>query len=153
MAVYVFYSKYISMENFALLDPVHITKVFGHLSIFQMETTSVVPVYCLYDVTVPKTKSFTPRGAKSYLKDFTSKEKGSRNENERDAPESVAVEVHDPQAYRKIIMTRERGSVLHLIQENVSIFHGCMVWIEKSVTRVTDRHHEACRVMPNSDPE
>ena len=24
-----------------------------------------------------------------------------------------------------------------------SIFHGCMVWIEKSVTRVTDRHHEA----------
>ena len=24
---------------------------------------------------------------------------------------------------------------------------------EKSVTRVTDRHHEACRVMPNSDPE
>ena len=37
--------------------------------------------------------------------------------------------------------------------KNISIFHGCMVWIEKSVTRVTDRHHEACRVMPNSDPE
>ena len=35
----------------------------------------------------------------------------------------------------------------------ISIFHVCMVWIEKSVTRVTDRHHEACRVMPNSDPE
>ena len=35
----------------------------------------------------------------------------------------------------------------------ISIFHGCMVWIEKSVTRVTDRHHEACLVMPNSDPE
>ena len=35
----------------------------------------------------------------------------------------------------------------------ISIFHGCMVWIEKSVTRVTERHHEACRVMPNSDPE
>ena len=35
----------------------------------------------------------------------------------------------------------------------ISIFHGCMVWIEKYVTRVTDRHHEACRVMPNSDPE
>ena len=36
-----------------------------------------------------------------------------------------------------------------------SIFHGCMVLIEKSVTRDTDRHHEAeaCRVMPNSDPE
>ena len=37
--------------------------------------------------------------------------------------------------------------------ENISIFHVCMVWIEKSVTRVTDRHHEACLVMPNSDPE
>ena len=36
---------------------------------------------------------------------------------------------------------------------NISIFHGCMVWIEKSVTRVTDRQHEACRVMPISDPE
>ena len=35
----------------------------------------------------------------------------------------------------------------------ISIFHGCMVWIEKSITRVTDRHHVACRVMPNSDPE
>ena len=39
------------------------------------------------------------------------------------------------------------------VGENISIFHGCMVWIEKSVTRVTDRYHEACRVMPNSDPE
>ena len=37
--------------------------------------------------------------------------------------------------------------------ETISIFHGCMVWIEKSVTRVTDRHYEACRVMPNSDPK
>ena len=35
----------------------------------------------------------------------------------------------------------------------ISIYHGCMVWIEKSVTRITDWHHEACRVMPNSDPE
>ena len=26
----------------------------------------------------------------------------------------------------------------------ISIFHVYMVWIEKSVTRVTDRHHEAC---------
>ena len=34
-----------------------------------------------------------------------------------------------------------------------SIFNGCMVWIDKSVPKVTDRHHEACRVMPNSDPE
>ena len=37
--------------------------------------------------------------------------------------------------------------------EIISIFHVCMVWIEKSVTRVTGRHHDACRVMPNSDPE
>ena len=35
----------------------------------------------------------------------------------------------------------------------ISIFHGCTVWIEKSSMRVTDGHHEACRVMPNSDPE
>ena len=33
-----------------------------------------------------------------------------------------------------------------------------LLWVygvdrKKSVTRVTDRHHEACRVMPNSDPE
>ena len=41
----------------------------------------------------------------------------------------------------------------YVIRKIISIFHGCMVWIEKSVTRVTDRHQEACRVMPNSDPE
>ena len=35
----------------------------------------------------------------------------------------------------------------------ISIFHVCMVWIEKSFTRVTDRHHKACRVILNSDPE
>ena len=28
-----------------------------------------------------------------------------------------------------------------------------MIWIEKSDTRVTDRHQEACRVMLSSDPE
>ena len=41
----------------------------------------------------------------------------------------------------------------YAMKKNISIFHVCIVWIEKSVTRVTDRHHEACRVMPNSDPE
>ena len=41
----------------------------------------------------------------------------------------------------------------YLVYKNISIFQVCMVWIEKSVRRVTDRHHEACRVMPNSDPE
>ena len=35
----------------------------------------------------------------------------------------------------------------------ISIFHGCIVWIDKSVTRVTVRHHKACRMIPNSDPE
>ena len=35
----------------------------------------------------------------------------------------------------------------------ISIFHGCMVWIETYDMRVTERHHEACRVMLNSEPE
>ena len=35
----------------------------------------------------------------------------------------------------------------------ISIFHWCMVWTEKSVMRVADRHHEASQLMPNSDPE
>ena len=30
---------------------------------------------------------------------------------------------------------------------------GCLVWIETFVPRVTVRHHEACQVIPNSDPE
>ena len=30
----------------------------------------------------------------------------------------------------------------------ISIHHGCIVLIEKYVT---DRHHQACQVMPNSD--
>ena len=36
--------------------------------------------------------------------------------------------------------------------QNIRIFNGCEVQIENSVTRVTVRHHEACRVMPNSYP-
>ena len=35
----------------------------------------------------------------------------------------------------------------------ICIFHGFEVSVKKSVTRVTVRHHEACRVMLNSDPE
>ena len=46
-----------------------------------------------------------------------------------------------------------RFYVMSFEGKNISIFHGCMVRIDKSVTRVTDQHHEACRVMPNSDPE
>ena len=37
--------------------------------------------------------------------------------------------------------------------QNISIFNGCDVRIENSVTRVTVRHHEAVRVMRNSYPE
>ena len=44
-------------------------------------------------------------------------------------------------------------SSVTMASEIISIFHGCMVWKEKSVTRATDRHQKACRVMPNSDPE
>ena len=47
----------------------------------------------------------------------------------------------------------DHQSILLEMVDIISIFHGCMVWIEKSVTRVTDRHHEACQVMPDSDPE
>ena len=53
----------------------------------------------------------------------------------------------------RFVGTGETRGYPCLVCKNMSIFHGCMVWIEKSVTRVTDRHHEACRVMPNSDPE
>ena len=53
----------------------------------------------------------------------------------------------------RFVGTRETRGYPYLVGKNISIFHGCMVWIEKSVMRVTDRHHEACRVMPKSDPE
>ena len=32
---------------------------------------------------------------------------------------------------------------LYLLGNIIRIFHGCMVWIEKSVTRVTDRPSDA----------
>ena len=35
----------------------------------------------------------------------------------------------------------------------INIFYGFIVLIEKSVTRVTDRHPKAYRVTPTSDPE
>ena len=53
----------------------------------------------------------------------------------------------------RFVGTGETRGYPYLECKKISIFHVCMVWIEKSVTRVTDRHHEACRVMPNSDPE
>ena len=36
---------------------------------------------------------------------------------------------------------------------NIRIYHECEGRIEKSILRITDWHHEACRVMTNGDPE
>ena len=53
----------------------------------------------------------------------------------------------------KFVGTGETRGNPYPVCKKISIFHVCMVWIEKSITRVTDQHHEACRVMPNCDPE
>ena len=53
----------------------------------------------------------------------------------------------------RIVSSDRTRAYPYPVCKNISIFHGCMVCIEKSVTRVTERHHEGCRVMPNSDPE
>ena len=37
--------------------------------------------------------------------------------------------------------------------KNIRIYHECKGRIEKSVPRITVRHHEACRVMTKADPE
>ena len=42
---------------------------------------------------------------------------------------------------------------IKLLAKGYKNLNGCEVRIKKSVTRVTVRHHEACRVMPNSYPE
>ena len=39
----------------------------------------------------------------------------------------------------RFVGTGETRGYPYLVCKNISIFHGCMVWIEKSVTRVTDR--------------
>ena len=52
----------------------------------------------------------------------------------------------------KIVGPGKTRGYPYAVCKKISILHGCMLWIEKSVTRDTDRHHEACRVMPNSDP-
>ena len=44
------------------------------------------------------------------------------------------------------------GLLAGICWKNIRIFNGCEVLIENSVTRVTVRHHEACRVMPNRYP-
>ena len=37
--------------------------------------------------------------------------------------------------------------------QTIRTYHDYLVWIEKSIPRVNVRHHEACRVTTNSDPE
>ena len=54
---------------------------------------------------------------------------------------------------RPLIISLYEQHIGIIFFEIISILHRCMVWIEKSVMRVTDRHHKARRVMPNSDPE
>ena len=40
----------------------------------------------------------------------------------------------------------------NFLVQSIRMCNGCEVLIENSVTRVTVRHHEACRVMPNGYP-
>ena len=46
---------------------------------------------------------------------------------------------------RKTTMQLKCNSYLKLWGYIISIFHGCMVWIEKSAMRVSDWHHEGCQ--------
>ena len=40
-----------------------------------------------------------------------------------------------------------------LLPYTIRIYHECEDGIEKFIPRITDWHHEACRVMTNGDPE
>ena len=40
-----------------------------------------------------------------------------------------------------------------LMRGNIKTYHECEGEIEKSISRITDWHHEACRVMTNCDSE
>ena len=40
-----------------------------------------------------------------------------------------------------------------IIGKSIRIYYECESGIEKSILRITDWHHEACRVMTNVDPE
>ena len=41
----------------------------------------------------------------------------------------------------------------NMLLQHIRIYHECEGGIEKSVPRITDWHHEACRVMTNGDPK
>ena len=51
--------------------------------------------------------------------------------------------------------TTKKHSKLHILvileERTIRIHHKCDGWIEKSVPRITDWHHEACRVMTKTD--
>ena len=59
---------------------------------------------------------------------------------------------HSGILHGNLMNTEYRSECKHLTIDGliIRIFNGCEVLIENSVTRVTVRHHEACRVMPNS---
>ena len=48
---------------------------------------------------------------------------------------------------------RIRISDIFIAGKNIRIYHECEDGIEKSVPRITDWHHEACRVMTNDDKD
>ena len=57
--------------------------------------------------------------------------------------------------YRRITRSTMYETVFILLAgtgvRNIRIHHECECGIEKSAPRITDRHHEACRVMTNGD--
>ena len=55
--------------------------------------------------------------------------------------------------HQLLIKSSKSEKELHTINtwQTIRIFNGCEV-IENSITRVTVRHHQTCRVMPNSYP-
>ena len=58
-------------------------------------------------------------------------------------------EILDSEGNRINIQT----GMLQSFSHDIRIDHECEDWIERSVPRITDWHHEACCVMQNGDPE
>ena len=50
-------------------------------------------------------------------------------------------------------LTFSKNTFRALSECHIRIYHECEGRIEKSVLRIAVWHHEACQVMPNSDPE
>ena len=49
--------------------------------------------------------------------------------------------------------TQDRDLCCFCPYENIRTHHKCEGAIDKSIPRITDWHHEACRMMPNGDRE